>query len=76
MKTKIRLFLMGLVLGALATFPLGVNIGRGNALLSNPLADRDLQHQVVAGVRDGTETALVGVRETIHEATRPTAPAE
>ena len=71
MKTKVRLFLLGVVLGSFAAFPVGMNLGRGMPLLSNPLAQPDLQDQVVEGVKSSAETALEGARETIHEATRP-----
>ena len=71
MKKKVRLFLLGVVLGCFAALPVGINFGRGVPLLSNPLTDPGLQDQVVEGVKSSTETALEGARETIHEATRP-----
>ena len=73
MKVKARLFILGLVLGSAGAFPLGVNFGRGEPLLSNPLAKPGLQDQVIARVKSGTETALEGARETLHKATRPLA---
>ncbi len=73
MKVKVRLFILGLVLGSVGAFPLGVNFGRDEPLLSNPFAKPGLQDQVIERVRSGTETALEGARETIHEATRPLA---
>jgi hypothetical protein len=76
MKAKARLIILGLVLGAIGAFPLGVNFGRDEPLLSNPFAKPDLQDQVIERVKSGTDTALEGARETIHEATRPLAQAE
>ena len=71
MKAKVRLFLVGVVLGSFATFPLGMNFGRGMPLLSNPFAQPGLRARWVEGVKSSTETALEGARETIHQATRP-----
>ena len=71
MKKKVRLFLLGVVLGSFAAFPIGMNLGRGVPLLSNPLAQPGLQAQLVDGVKSSTETALEGARATIHQATRP-----
>ena len=71
MKTKARPFLLGAILGCLTAFPAGTNFGRGEPLLSNPFAKRELQDKVLEGVRSGAETALEGARDTLHEATRP-----
>ena len=77
MKVKKQVFLLGLVLGSIGAFPLGVNFGREEPLLSNPFAKpRRLQDQVIERVRSGTETALEDARETIHKATRPVARTE
>ena len=73
MKAKAKLFLFGIVLGSLAAFPLGVNVGRGAPLLSNPFSQLDLKGQVVDRVKSGTSMALEDARETIHDATRPLA---
>ena len=73
MKMKLRLFILGLVLGSFGAFPLGVNFGRGEPLLSNPFAQPGLQDQVVERLKSGTETALEDARESLHKATRPLA---
>ncbi len=73
MKARVRLFTLGLVLGTCAAFPLGVNFGRDEPLLSNPFAKVALQDQVIERVKSGTDTAIEGARERIHEATRPLA---
>ena len=73
MKTRVRLLILGLVLGTCAAFPLGVNFGRDEPLLSNPFGKAALRDQVIERVKSGTDTALEGARETIHEATRPLA---
>jgi hypothetical protein len=72
MKVKKKVFVLGLVLGSIGAFPLGVNFGRDAPLLSNPFAKPSgLQDEVIERVRSGTETALEDAREKIHEATRP-----
>ncbi len=73
MKVKVKLFILGLLLGSFGAFPLGVNFGRDEPLLSNPFAKAGLQDQVIERVKSGTNTALKDARETIHEATRPVA---
>ena len=76
MKTRAKLFVLGVVLGSLGAFPLGVNLGRDAPLLSNPFSQRDLKDQVVERVKSSTTTALEDARETIHDATRPLAKAK
>lgn len=76
MKTKVKLLVLGAVLGALAAFPLGVNLGREAPLLSNPFSQPELKDQVVERVKSTTTTALEDARETIHDATKPLARAE
>ena len=75
MKTKVKLFVLGIVLGSLAAFPLGVNLGRDAPLLSNPFSQRTLKDQVVERVKSRTSMALEDARETIHDATKPLAKA-
>lgn len=76
MKTRLKFLVLGIVLGALAALPLGVNIGRGDPLMSNPLQQRDLKAEVVERVKETTTTALEDARETIHDATKPLAQAD
>lgn len=71
MKSKIKTFIFGLVLGLLIAFPIGINFGRDAPLLSNPFARRDITDKVVETVKEGTEKALEGAKEKIHEATEP-----
>jgi hypothetical protein len=58
-KTRVKFFVLGIACGALASLPLGVNIGRDAPLMSNPFAERSLKVQVVERVK-----------ETIHDATK------
>ena len=71
MKAKAKLLILGLFLGSMGAFPLGINVGRGAPLFSNPFAKADLHDRVIERVRSGTDAALEGARGTIHEATRP-----
>lgn len=59
-------FLVGLVLGALVAFHLGINFGRNKPLLSNPY-----ETQVVEQVKERAGEAVESTREAIHEATEP-----
>lgn len=67
MMAKIKSFLLGLLLGSVIAFLLGMNYGRDLPLFSNPFAERSLAHSV-----KHTAGALVDeAREKIHEATKP-----
>lgn len=59
-------FLIGVVVGALVAFHLGINFGRHKPLLSNPY-ERD----VVERVKEGAGQAVDTTRGVIHEATEP-----
>lgn len=67
MAKNIKLIIFGVVIGALLAFPLGMNYGRGDPLLSNPFKKRD----VTSKVKEGTRKLLEGTKEAIHEATKP-----
>lgn len=67
MKSTAKKVLIGILLGALLAFPLGVNYGRGTPLLSNPFAQVD----VTSTVKSSAENVLENTREAIHDATRP-----
>ncbi len=58
-------FLVGLVIGALIAFHLGMNFGRHRPILSNPYADQ------VESVKDKAEKVIESTKETIHQATEP-----
>ena len=48
---KLKMFAFGFVLGVLLAFPLGMNFGQGERLLSNPLKKIDVQEEVTATVK-------------------------
>ena len=58
-------FLIGLVVGALIAFHLGMNFGRHRPILSNPYADQ------VESVKESAGKVIESTKETIHEATEP-----
>jgi gas vesicle protein len=61
-------FFIGLVVGALIGFPLGINFGRHTPLLSNPFVSKpDLSERVKERVGE----ALGEAKEAIHKATKP-----
>lgn len=68
---QIRIFLAGLVVGAIVAFPAGINFGRDEPLLSNPFAKRPVQKQVVEKAGEALEQAREQVREQVHKATEP-----
>lgn len=63
-------FLIGLILGAAIAFGLGYNYGRGVPMISNPFLERSLS----ADVKESAESLVEGVKEKIHEVTKPEKP--
>lgn len=59
-------FVIGLLVGALIAFHLGINFGRHKPLLSNPYSE-DVFDQVKAKA----EEAVENTKEVIHDATEP-----
>lgn len=75
MVLKLKLVALGLFVGVVLAFPLGMNFGRNEPLLSNPLKEVDVQEEVTARVKEGAESVLESARVKIHEATQPLADA-
>ena len=67
MTARLKSFITGIVIGAVIAFLLGMNYGRGDPLLSNPFAKRDL----AGTLKDKAGEIAQGAREKIHEATKP-----
>jgi len=59
-------FVIGLVLGSVIAFHLGINFGRHKPFLSNPY-----ETDVVERVKEEAEQAVETTRGAIHEATEP-----
>lgn len=61
-------FIIGLIVGIIIAFPLGINFGKDVPLLSNPFAAKpDISKRVV----ERTEDMVEGAKGAIHEATKP-----
>ena len=78
MKHRFGGFFLGIVLGAVIAFPLGMNKGKNVALFSNPFQEKTLTEQVKDTAKKAAEEAkraseqvIETTREKIHEATRP-----
>jgi hypothetical protein len=61
-------FLIGMVVGAIIAFPLGINFGKDVPLWSNPFAAKpDIPERVIERAGKTADD----VKEAIHEATKP-----
>ncbi len=61
-------FFIGLVIGLIVAFPLGINFGKDVPLLSNPFAAKP---DIAAQVKERTGELLKDTKEVIHDATKP-----
>ena len=71
MKKTLKTFFLGLLLGILVAFPLGMNFGRGDPMLSNPFAQRDIKQRVKEGVKEKAGAMVESAKEKLHDATKP-----
>jgi len=70
MGTRLKSFVIGLVIGSIIAFLLGINFGRDRPWLSNPFEKRDLSQTV----KEKAGSLVEGAREKLHEATKPEPP--
>ena len=61
-------FIIGLVIGLVVAFPLGINFGKDVPLWSNPLAAKP---DIPERVKERAGDLLEGTKEAIHDATSP-----
>ena len=61
-------FFIGLVIGMIVAFPLGINFGKDVPLLSNPFAAKP---DITEKVKERTGELLKDTKEAIHDATKP-----
>lgn len=61
-------FFIGLALGLIVAFPLGINFGKDKPLLSNPFAAKP---DITEKVKERTGEILKDTKEAIHDATKP-----
>lgn len=64
---RIKMLLIGLILGAAIAFPLGINFGRDMPLLSNPFEKPTMQDRA----KQKAGQLLDETKKAIHEATEP-----
>ncbi|MEE8388887.1 MAG: hypothetical protein V3R65_09945 [Acidiferrobacterales bacterium] len=67
MKSRFKLLIFGIIVGAVLAFPLGINFGRDDPLLSNPFSNPTMQERVRYKARELANDA----RERVHRATEP-----
>lgn len=61
-------FIIGLIVGLIVAFPLGINFGKDKPLLSNPFAAKP---DIADRVKERTGELLQDTKEVIHDATKP-----
>lgn len=61
-------FIVGLVIGLIVSFPLGMNVGKGVPILSNPFADKPLSQQIKDTARDASEKLKKKTNEVVQDA--------
>ncbi len=61
-------FFIGLAIGLIVAFPLGINFGKDVPLLSNPFAAKP---DITQRVKERTGELLKDTKEVIHDATKP-----
>ncbi len=67
MKTRIKFLIFGIIIGSAFAFPLGINFGRDDPLLSNPLNNPSMQDRA----RDKAMDLADEARDRVHKATEP-----
>lgn len=70
MQKNIKLLLIGIILGLIVGFPLGINFGRGDPLLSNPFRDRSMTERMTNKIKRKTGEIVDSARDSLHDATR------
>ena len=61
-------FFIGLTIGLIVAFPLGINFGKDVPLLSNPFTAKP---DITQRVKERTGELLKDTKEVIHDATKP-----
>jgi hypothetical protein len=71
MLENLKYLIIGIVVGLIIAFPLGINFGRGEPLLSNPFKDQEVKEAVKKRASETGKEIVEEARETIHKATEP-----
>lgn len=66
-----KYFFVGMIVGAIVAFPLGINFGRDEPLLSNPFNNSEVKEQVKKRASETSKEIVEEARETLHKATEP-----
>ena len=61
-------FIVGLIIGLIVAFPLGMNVGKGVPILSNPFAGKALSQQIKDTARDASEALKEKTGEVVQDA--------
>lgn len=61
-------FFIGLAIGLIVAFPLGINFGKDKPLISNPFTAKP---DIAERVKERTGELLKDTKEVIHDATKP-----
>lgn len=67
MAEKLKKYLIGAAIGLLVGLALGVNIGKGNPLFSNPFAERGLGGEVKEKARDVLHDTKKSLRDKLSD---------
>jgi hypothetical protein len=71
-EADMKKFVIGLVVGVVIAFPLGINFGKDVPLWSNPFAAKpDIVTRAVERVEKTIEQGAEKSKEVIHDATKP-----
>ena len=64
---KLKLLLIGIVVGVLFGLWFGVNIGKGKPILSNPFADQELQQKAKDTASEAIEDTRRALRKSLDD---------
>lgn len=67
MKQNLKKYAIGAIIGALIALPIGVNIGKGKPIFSNPFAERDLSAEVKGKAKDVFSDTKRALREKLKD---------
>ena len=67
MKLRFKFLIFGIIIGTVLAFPLGINFGRDDPLISNPFNNPSMQERV----RERAIGLAEEARERVHRATEP-----
>ena len=63
-----KTFFIGLAIGLIVAFPVGMNVGKGVPILSNPFADKPLSQQIKETAKNASEKLKQKTDEVVQDA--------